>query len=91
MIKILKSIFVLLLIAAFLISARKVLTNYNPIFGVSDAKEATVVDGDDKDEHPGIKAPEFTTTDAKYWINSKPLKWEDLKGKVVFLDVWTYT
>jgi hypothetical protein len=24
------------------------------------------------------------------WLNSKPLKWSDLKGKVVLLDYWAY-
>lgn len=33
--------------------------------------------------------PEFTTTSEKLWINSKPLKKADLKGKVLLLEVWT--
>ena len=36
------------------------------------------------------KAPEFTQSDAASWINSKPLKLADLKGKVVLLDIWTF-
>ena len=36
------------------------------------------------------KAPEFTHSAAASWINSKPLKLEDLKGKVVLLDIWTF-
>lgn len=34
-------------------------------------------------------APEFTGL--KDWINSKPLTQEDLKGKVVLVDFWTYS
>ena len=35
------------------------------------------------------KAPEFT--DIEKWLNSKPLTMEQLKGKVVLVDFWTYT
>lgn len=45
---------------------------------------ATVSAGD------SIPAPEFTRTDADSWINSDPLVMEDLRGKVVLLDVWTF-
>ena len=34
--------------------------------------------------------PEFTQTEAKYWINSEPLSKEDLKGKVILMDIWTF-
>jgi cytochrome c biogenesis protein CcdA/thiol-disulfide isomerase/thioredoxin len=34
-------------------------------------------------------APEFTGLE--HWINSKPLKKSDLKGKVVLIDFWTYS
>lgn len=36
-----------------------------------------------------VKAPKFKGI--KDWINSKPLKLEDLKGKVILIDFWTYT
>jgi hypothetical protein len=40
---------------------------------------------------PGaVDLPQFTQQDAQRWINSNPLKTEDLKGKVVLVDIWTY-
>lgn len=36
-------------------------------------------------------APQFTQSHPNDWINSAPLKIEDLRGKVVLLDVWTYS
>jgi hypothetical protein len=35
-------------------------------------------------------APEFPRADAAGWINSPPLSMQDLRGKVVLLDVWTF-
>lgn len=35
-------------------------------------------------------APELTTKEAHYWINSEPLTWEQLKGQVVLVDFWTF-
>ncbi len=37
----------------------------------------------------GADMPEFTTTSQQLWINSKPLRKDALKGKVVLLEVWT--
>lgn len=37
-----------------------------------------------------VAAPEFTHTAAEDWINSEPLRLADLRGKVVFLDFWTF-
>ena len=34
--------------------------------------------------------PEFTHRNPKDWINSEPLNWDQLKGKVVLLDFWTF-
>ena len=34
--------------------------------------------------------PEFTNSKSAEWINSKPLSIQDLKGKVVMLDFWTF-
>ena len=35
-------------------------------------------------------APEFTQTDPEAWLGSEPLSIKDLRGKVVFIDIWTY-
>lgn len=35
------------------------------------------------------KAPEFTAIE--HWINSEPLTMQELKGKVVLIDIWTYS
>ena len=45
--------------------------------------------GDGSTSEPGPTAPELTGTQA--WINSGPLTIQDLKGKVVLVDFWTYT
>ena len=37
----------------------------------------------------GNRAPEFQGI--ANWINSEPLTMEDLRGKVVLIDFWTYT
>ena len=34
-------------------------------------------------------APEFTGSDTD-WLNGGPLDWQQLRGKVVLLDVWTF-
>ncbi|MDW5418576.1 redoxin domain-containing protein [Iodobacter sp. CM08] len=40
--------------------------------------------------HANPALPEFTRHDAAAWVNSKPLRVADLRGSVVFLDVWTF-
>ncbi|MGH8456686.1 MAG: redoxin family protein [Stenotrophobium sp.] len=35
-------------------------------------------------------APEFTQSTPQGWINSKPLRWSDLQGKVVLVDFWAF-
>ncbi len=35
-------------------------------------------------------APAFTHPHAQDWLNSTPLEWKDLRGKVVLIDVWTF-
>lgn len=37
----------------------------------------------------GTTAPEFTGIDK--WLNSDPLTMQQLRGKVVLVDFWTYT
>ena len=34
--------------------------------------------------------PEFTTDAARYWLNSEPLRVEQLRGQVLLVDVWTF-
>jgi thiol-disulfide isomerase/thioredoxin len=36
------------------------------------------------------RPPVFTQTTAEGWINSAPLRWSDLRGRVVLLDFWTF-
>ena len=36
------------------------------------------------------KAPEFTHTSASEWLNSKPLRLKDLRGKVVLIEFWAF-
>jgi hypothetical protein len=46
--------------------------------------------GPAKDARPrGVPAPEFPTLEASHWIGT-PVRLEDLRGKVVLLDVWTF-
>ena len=37
-----------------------------------------------------ISAPAFTHTAVDEWLNSAPLTWKDLHGKVVLVDFWTF-
>ncbi len=37
---------------------------------------------------PGAPAPELR---AGPWLNSEPLKLKDLRGKVVLINMWTFT
>lgn len=38
----------------------------------------------------GRVAPAFEANYADRWINSEPLEWEDLRGKVVLIDIWAF-
>ena len=51
------------------------------------AQTFSVVEKEKESKFP--KAPNFIGIDR--WINSEPLKIEQLKGKVVLVDFWTYT
>lgn len=48
---------------------------------------ALLVSDDDQPVAMRIEAPEITA--ASDWINSKPLKLADLRGKVVVVHFWT--
>ncbi|MGE0482982.1 MAG: redoxin family protein [Gammaproteobacteria bacterium] len=48
------------------------------------------LDGRSEDVVPRPRLPEFTTADRANWINSPPLRRDDLVGEVVMVDVWTY-
>ena len=37
-----------------------------------------------------VPAPEFTHLVQEEWLNSEPLKLEDLRGKVILVDFWTF-
>ncbi len=43
-----------------------------------------------KHELLGQPLPEFTQQDPEDWLNSSPLKLEDLKGQVLVIDFWTF-
>ena len=37
----------------------------------------------------GAAMPQFENQSPDFWINSPPLRREDLRGKVVLIEVWT--
>ena len=37
----------------------------------------------------GVALPAFTQTEAAHWINSEPLRADELRGQVLLIDVWT--
>ena len=41
-------------------------------------------------ERQSFDLPQFTQSSGQAWINSLPLQVEDLRGKVVLVDIWTY-
>ena len=40
--------------------------------------------------NPPAQIPEFTQTKQSAWINSKPLTINNLRGKVLLVDIWTF-
>lgn len=43
-----------------------------------------------RDVEPPRDTPDFTQQDAEFWINSPPLSLQDVRGKVVLIDFWTF-
>src|SRR5262249_55686795 len=57
------------------------------IISGADSKASSGFKATNEDEKTQIRAPEFTgVTD---WMNSKPFKLADLRGKVVVVHFWT--
>lgn len=44
-----------------------------------------------KDRGEMRPAPEFTTAAPDHWLNSKPLRLAEMRGKVILLNVWTFS
>jgi len=59
--------------------------SFNQNRGVSLTRVNSLINGIEQ----AYQAPEITGIAA--WINSPPLTWNDLKGKVVLVDFWTYS
>ncbi len=79
-----RSLFPLLLAGASAVAA--VAFSLPPM--TADAAAASLLGGTPAGK-PGSVAPAFTGIDN--WINSPPLKMDELRGKVVLVDFWTYT
>ncbi len=61
----------------------------NTVLPVPDVKKTTPPPTPEPKVADGPVAPEVVGIEA--WINSQPLKINELKGKVVLVDFWTYT
>jgi len=80
-----RSLFTLLLAGASAVAA--VALSLPPM--ASDAAAASLFGNAGSAGMAGKPAPAFSGID--HWINSPPLKIDDLRGKVVLVDFWTYT
>jgi hypothetical protein len=45
---------------------------------------------DDETQPAAMKVPAPDFEDIGEWINSKPLRWPDLRGRVVVVHFWTF-
>lgn len=77
--------FIIILTVLYLMIFPATLFSFDQSNNTVSAKPTALINGI---EFP-YKAPEISGIDA--WINSPPLTWNDLKGKVVLVDFWTYS
>ena len=84
---------IIIAIAIFYLKSQKESVNKGAINNQLGSKENSILKPNEANKQTTIekypKAPDFVGIDK--WINSEPLKMEDLKGKVVLVDFWTYT
>ncbi|MEK6983995.1 MAG: thioredoxin family protein [Nanoarchaeota archaeon] len=73
------AVVIFVVVTIFYIESQKPKFNANNRSGSEDSSQ--------KSEYP--RAPDFVGIER--WINSEPLKIEQLRGKVVLVDFWTYT
>ena len=43
------------------------------------------------DSDPALSGPLRSLLRARQWLNTKPLRTEDLRGKVIVVNFWTYS
>ena len=86
MVNFIKKPFLTLVVVIFVAAAILYVESQKP--DLSKAKqEANQKNNEAKSKYP--RAPDFVGIEK--WINSEPLKIEQLRGKVVLVDFWTYT
>ncbi len=88
----------LIIIVTILVTGGREMFHIGSDQGVKDrAQETTLVNQEDKFGkqglvHPLLKAyPAPSLLGGEAWLNSSPLSIENLKGKVVLIDFWTYS
>lgn len=66
-------------------------THWRPWTGALLMAMTALAEADSPSIREGVRpAPAFTHTRAQEWLNSKPLSWNDFRGQVVIIDVWTF-
>ena len=84
---IIKKPFVTLIVVVLIAASIIFIKAQNPDLIKFNLKNANVTNKEKGSKYP--RAPDFTGIEK--WINSEPLKIEQLRGKVVLVDFWTYT